>query len=327
MKFNLLLAYLTFFAVNSLAGTAQIKVIYGDDNRIDVVDSVNPIYSTLAESSAAMIKNVNLIEYNALQYELSGRTLVDMGMCESERFSKQPTSATCSGFLVASDTIVTAGHCVQSQNDCDSRSWVFDYKVDREDDSQVIVDKEQVYKCSKIISQELDFNSEVDYAVIKLDRKVEDRAPLKFRTKGKVVVGDSLVVIGHPSGLPTKIADGANVRSVNDVYFKANLDTYGGNSGSAVFNATTGVIEGILVRGETDYVGHSEKNCKISNVFASDDGDGEDVTLITIVKGLPTVKPPKPPKPEPPVVIPDENKKPRRGLLARIGRFFRRLFS
>ena len=158
----------------------------------------------------------------------------------------------------------------------------------------MIVDKSNVYRCKKIIAQELDSSSKSDYAVIELEREVLDRSALSFRTSGKVKKNDELVVIGHPSGLPTKIADGANVRDVNDVYLTANLDTYGGNSGSAVFNASTGIVEGILVRGETDYVFNSELGCRESNVLANDAGDGEEVTLITIVKGLDPVKPPKP---------------------------------
>ncbi len=78
-----------------------------------------------------------------------------------------------------------------------------------------------------------------------------------------------LVVIGRPSGLPTKVADGAQVRSVNDVFLVANLDTYGGNSGSAVFNAVTGVVEGILVRGDTDYVYNAQLGCRVSNFLGS----------------------------------------------------------
>lgn len=321
MKLHLITISLMLVALSAHSGTAQIKVIYGEDNRVDVVDSNNPIFITLSESTAAMIKNDRIKEYNAGQVELSGKDLTDSGICESERFSKQPSVASCSGFLVSADTIVTAGHCVQNESQCESASWVFDYKVERDNDTQVIVDKTQVYKCSKIISQKLDVETEADYAVIKLDREVEDRAPLKFRTKGAAVVGDELVVIGHPSGLPTKIADGAAIREVNDVYFKANLDTFGGNSGSAVFNATTGVVEGILVRGETDYIRDASQGCRVSNVFANDDGDGEDVTLITIVEGLPAVKPPKPPKPP---VVPEPVKKPRLSWLERL---LRSLFS
>lgn len=49
-----------------------------------------------------------------------------------------------------------------------------------------------------------------------------------------------------PAGLPQKIAGGAKVRSIQTGFFVANLETDGGNSGSAVFNLSNGVIEGIL---------------------------------------------------------------------------------
>ena len=72
------------------------------------------------------------------------------------------------------------------------------------------------------------------------------------------------------------------MRNINKPgYFVANLDTYGGNSGSAVFNAKTGVIEGILVRGENDYV--YKGNCRVSNVCASDGCRGEDVTKLSAI--------------------------------------------
>ena len=71
---------------------------------------------------------------------------------------------------------------------------------------------------------------------------------------------------------------------MNNVFFSANLDTYGGNSGSAVFNAVNGQIEGILVRGATDYV--SRGGCRVSNRISNSSGRGEDVTLITNIKEL-----------------------------------------
>ncbi len=266
---------------------AQIKVIYGADDRVDVAATKNHNYLNLAKSTAAMIPHHQVKELNAEQVELGGRTLEDAGVCKSERFAKQPTVANCSGFLVGKNILVTAGHCIQSQSDCEASDWVFDYKADYEDQAKVVVDKSSVYKCKSIISQKLDESTLADYAVIELDREVTDRKVLKFRTEGKPAVGDELVVIGHPSGLPSKIADGAMIRAVNDVYITANLDTYGGNSGSAVFNARTGVVEGILVRGETDYLYDEDKGCRTSNVISNEEGRGEEVTLITTVEGLP----------------------------------------
>lgn len=300
IKSILLTATLTVTTA-ATASQASIKVIYGEDNRQDVFMNSNSLHVKLSESTAAMIPNYKVKEHNAYEVKLGGTTLEERGMCSSERFAQQPTTANCSGFLVDKDKIVTAGHCIRSQSDCESNTWVFDFKVDHEFQSEVIVDKKSVYKCKKIISQSLDSATKDDYALIQLKKVVEGKEPLAFRTSGKPKVGDELVVIGHPTGLPTKITDGAQIRSVNDVYFVANLDTYGGNSGSAVFNATTGVVEGILVRGAQDYVYDSAQGCRASNVLGNDAGRGEDVTLITNIKELADIKPPTvDPKPEPP---------------------------
>ena len=293
----------------SMAASAQIKVIYGDDDRVEVNDA-NPLHARLAKSTAAMIPNSKLEEHNAVQILLGGRTLQDSGMCASERFSSQPTVANCSGFLVSKNVLVTAGHCVRSDFDCSSSSWVFDYKVDHTGQSEVVVDKSNVYKCKKIISQDLNNETKNDYAVLELDREVLDRKPLKLRKKGQPSVGDELVVIGHPSGLPTKIADNAIVREVKDIFLVASLDTYGGNSGSAVFNAKSGLVEGILVRGDTDYVFDSEQGCRVSNTLGQDAGRGEDVTLISSVNGLPEAEETDEPTPEEPSVEPEEPEAP-----------------
>ena len=95
------------------------------------------------------------------------------------------------------------------------------------------------------------------------------------------------MVIGHPSGLPTKISDGAIVReNANKVFFQSTLDTFGGNSGSAVFDAKTGLVEGILVRGERDYVQDPVMNCSRPKVCKVTECRGEDVTRITNIKQL-----------------------------------------
>jgi V8-like Glu-specific endopeptidase len=126
-----------------------------------------------------------------------------------------------------------------------------------------------------------------DYALIRLDRKVVGRTPLKYRKSGKIAEGQEIVVIGHPTGLPTKVAGGANVRENHrDVFFNANLDTFGGNSGSAVFNADTGEVEGILVRGEQDYEYDWSKGCRVVYKCTDDGCRGEDVTRITNIEAL-----------------------------------------
>ena len=100
---------------------------------------------------------------------------------------------------------------MQSDEDCFDYRWVFGFKKNL--NNQVVEEfpLEDVYFCQKIIVAKYDPLEKIDYALIKLDRPVQMRAPLAFRNKGKVEDGSELVVIGHPSGLPTKIADNARV--------------------------------------------------------------------------------------------------------------------
>jgi V8-like Glu-specific endopeptidase len=262
------------------------NVIYGEDNRKDVFESTDSMLVELSKSTAAMIGAEKLKKTINGEVEITGSTLESRGICPSERFAKQITIANCSGFLVSKNVLITAGHCIKNQADCDGSKWVFDFKVDHSEQGSVSVPTSSIYSCKKIISRTLDQTSKDDYAVIELDRKVKDRKPLSFRRLGNISKGTSLAVIGHPTGLPTKIADKANVRSVEKKYFVANLDTYGGNSGSAVVNTKTGKVEGVLVRGENDYVYDAAQGCQVSNKCPNDGCRGEDVTIIKNIKAI-----------------------------------------
>ncbi|WPU63611.1 trypsin-like serine peptidase [Peredibacter starrii] len=277
-------------SAQALASNKQMDVIYGEDNRMDVFESRDSAMVELSRSTAAMIAGANLKKAANGEIAIQAETLESRGVCKSERFSQQITAANCSGFLVSENVLVTAGHCIKDNNDCASWKWVFDYKVDSAEQGTVNVAASNIYSCKRIISRTLDQVSKDDYAVIELDRKVANRRPLTFRRSGKIASGTAVTVIGHPTGLPTKIADGANVRSLNTKYFVANLDTYGGNSGSAVFNSRTGEVEGILVRGENDYVYSSAQGCQVSNKCPSTGCRGEDVTYITNIEALRTIR-------------------------------------
>ncbi|MEE2670688.1 MAG: serine protease [Bdellovibrionota bacterium] len=284
MKFILALALVA--ALPAVASQKAVKVIYGEDNRVDVIDSTNAMYVELSKSTAGMVSSYDIRPTGNGMVKLNGQSLTSRGICSTERFAEQPSVANCSGFLVGEDLLVTAGHCIKTTSDCNKYKWVFDYKIDHQGQTEVSVEENAVYGCQEIINTVLSRSDMNDFALIRLDRKVTDRRILDYRRKGRISKGEKLVVIGHPTGLPTKIADGATVRGLKSKYFTADLDTYGGNSGSAVFNAATGIIEGILVRGETDYVRDSSRGCQVSNVVAQDAGRGEDVTYITNIPEL-----------------------------------------
>jgi V8-like Glu-specific endopeptidase len=288
MKLLLTLSLLSF-SFNILAVD---KVVYGEDDRKDIFESSNILYKTLATSTAAMISTSQLVAQPDGTFQVTAPTLESDGICADARFAKQITAANCSGFLVGDQYLVTAGHCIQTISDCSKYSWVFGFSNDTEEKSEHYIPQKDIYTCTQVISQVLDRATMNDYAFVKLDRKVVGHNPLKFRKTGKIPDKEDIVVIGHPSGLPVKIADGANVRdNKNKYFFQATLDTFGGNSGSAVFNSKTGLVEGILVRGETDYEDDPVQNCLRPKVCKVTECRGEDATRITNIKELMKLRP------------------------------------
>lgn len=263
------------FALNSHAETKQSSVIYGEDNRQDLYEVKNEQFLELAKSTAGMILISNIAKSED-SFTVKGPTMIQRGFCASERFSNQITAANCSGFLIGENLIATAGHCLRSQSDCERYAWVFNYKQKDSSGGEIKVGLDDVYFCKKLVKTVVNNTTKNDYAIVELTQKTNKR-PLKFRKEGEPSVGASVFVIGHPTGLPTKIADGAIVRSLQLTYFVSNLDTYGGNSGSAVFDLASGLVEGILVRGEQDYV-RTSSGCAASNICTSTGCRGEDVT-------------------------------------------------
>lgn len=272
MKNTIALLALSLLSLNSMAG---IDGVYGSDNRQDIYQSKSSLHKKLARSTAAMIHGgyfAKTDKPNVFNIQ-RGRTLKEaQNICSSERFSQQVAVAGCSGFLVSPNTLVTAGHCFamggNPQAECDNKVWVFDYGVDSAGkDPTKNIPITNIYLCKQVVK--VAFSPYQDFAIIKLDRPVFGRDPLKFRKSGKVSNASDLVTIGHPSGLPSKITNAGKVTDNNSLdRFSTNLDTFHGNSGSAVFHSQTGLVEGILIEGKPDYVLSDKTNpnsCKVVN--------------------------------------------------------------
>lgn len=256
------------------------RVIYGEDNRKEPFEVQDARQRDIAESTVALISKSNLSRQANGSYKLISSSFGKaMGLCKDEPYFEQPSAANCSGSLVGEDLVATAGHCI-SEMDCKDYNFVFGYKMSSSAAAPDVMRESDVYSCKEIVSREL--TRQQDYALVRLDRPVVNRRPLTVATSA-VQPQDEIYVVGHPSGLPTKVADGAKVRSLDQGFFIADLDTYGGNSGSAVFSARTHEIVGILVRGAQDFRYDSVNKCTRSNVCHQDGCRGEDVTDISFI--------------------------------------------
>lgn len=255
------------------------KAIYGTDDRQDVFQVFDAALLADADSTVALIRPSAITDNGDGTSTLNGPTLgAARNLCATEPFRDQPAIAFCSGFLVAPDIVATAGHCLNT-SDFGNVRFVFGYQMTNSTTAATRIANTEIYSASAVIAHSLG-GGKSDWAVVRLDRPVPNHQPLTVRRTGKVANNAPIHVIGHPSGLPKKIAGNAAVRDNSPSgHFVANLDTYGGNSGSPVFNSSTHEVEGILVRGETDYV--TVGGC-VQSVVCPDSGcRGEDVTRST----------------------------------------------
>ena len=276
-----------------LLSFAEGKSIYGDDNRLEYFQAAQDM-KTLSDSVVSFWKAAS-IELTAEGAKLKTVNFGDrLNLCPGEKFREQPIGAFCSGSLVGEDLVMTAGHCIKDDAGCADARMVFGYAIKKDGEAAVTtLPSSEVYSCSKIVKRFLGGEPGsanptgqslgADYALIRLDRKVTGHKPLPVNRGANLKKGDGIVVIGHPVGLPLKVAAGATVRDFSKQgYFVADLDTFGGNSGSPVFNARTRKIEGILVRGDEDFA-ESPAGCTTMATYEQTGGRGEDVTKISVL--------------------------------------------
>ena len=275
--------------------SAASKSIYGSDDRLDYFEA-SAGAQTLANSVVSFWTSAQVTANAATgKFDLATRTLgASKGLCAGEKFFDQARGAFCSGSLVGDDMVMTAGHCITNDADCADTKLVFGFNIRKAGGTGVTsIAKGEVYGCSRIVKRFLsgeagspaptDATRGMDFALIKLDRKVTGHAPLAVDRAQDLKKGDKIFVIGHPSGIPVKVAGNASVRDASKAaFFVADLDTFGGNSGSPVFSAVTNKIEGILVRGDNDYI-TSPEGCKVAATFEQTGGRGEDVTKISVL--------------------------------------------
>lgn len=225
--------------------------ISGEESRRDYYEITDEQTRKNADGVAAICQEKDLIPNRegcrTLRSKNYGRAF---NLCQSEPFYHQKIAAgrLCTGFLVKQDIIATAGHCLDDQNLKDL-CFVFGYKMVDAAGQVTGIRPKDIYKGERIIHRICKRRgNQSDWALVRLDRKVEGREPVTL-SKKKITAGKPVYIIGYPVGLPLKYSPEASVGEISEAYFSADLNVYNGSSGSPVFDGETHEVTGIVVRG------------------------------------------------------------------------------
>lgn len=264
-----------------VVSTAGEAIVYGNDDRVQTELSGMPGALPLGRSSAALIPLYRLDLSDSEHIRILSPNLAEAwGVCADEAFASESTAADCSGTLIAPELLLTAGHCVSANATSDTRV-VFGYVM--RDGAPAPITAGDVYLVDEVVVRQMQSN--VDFAVLRLDRPVEGREPAPIRIgDAPLIDAAELFVIGHPSGLPQKFAAGAQVddpRASSLDYFTANLDVFPSSSGGGVFDANAGELVGLVARGPAaTYLDSAGEGCKRALVVADDFRDQIEATYV-----------------------------------------------
>ena len=191
-------------------------------------------------------------------------------------FSQEPSFGFGTLFLIGKQLALTAAHCVCKKNSenldpneqlldkkiISTYFVVFGFQMTSESSYPKQFPKKDVYKIKDVVKHQLARKGNwADWAILQLDREVEDRVPLPLNFIHKSAKEIELYMLGHPQGLPMKFTGGARLlENTHEDYFQSDLDAFEGNSGSPVMNKKTGEVIGILCSGHADLEYFQEGN-------------------------------------------------------------------
>jgi hypothetical protein len=270
----------------STPGEAQMRAVYGTDDRSDL-DEIERLLAGTQDAGKRDYWKAALdvargvgawIPGESVQPDGTFLGVVSLGegmaLCPGQKFASQPRAALGTAFLVAPDLVVTAKHVLKQAGDWQGLALVFDFEL-RQGANPTKVGP--IYRPTEVVASGGDGKT-FDWAVVRLDRAVAGGRVLEL-AEGSPGSGprpdDELCLWGHSAGTPKKFMRGrATANDARANSFRAELDAFGGDSGSPVFDRSFRVV-GLLFGGHTDWI--RRDSCRSAAVLQGRQ-DGEYVT-------------------------------------------------
>lgn len=287
MRFNI---FLTILLINlKLTSFADLytKAIYGESDLEFTSSSRVGTIKKQALSVAMMIDNSILSQHivDSL-YRIDSTSLNESApVCDDNPWKNNIAIGQCSSFLVSPNKVLTAGHCIKNTAEaCSKKSFVFDLKDDFYTSTfGQFLSSNQIYNCKSVVKHKVDYDSGLDYALIELDRAVQDRDLIDSQRVEESLDLSELYMIGYPLGLGSMVSSFGHIREEYQSIYVTNLDSFVGNSGSPVFSGPDNKLIGLLSRGEKDFKWNSQDKC-FELIKCSDSScRGEDVVKLNAI--------------------------------------------
>lgn len=227
------------------------------DTRVELLQLKSEVSWQLAifqkSNSVALIvekEKVSQVSKEIYTVDISQTLGKTYNLCAGQAFYEQPIVGTGTAFIFSEKSMMTAKHVFE--RDVKDYVVVFGYNIVQNNGVvEVFFDKNNLYYPTKILHSA----DELDVVEFEVDRNF-DRKALEYENSLKALkaASNEIYMIGHPCGLPMKVALNATIeKNPHQQYFYTTLDSYQGNSGSPVFNFYTHKVIGVLVSGDKDY--------------------------------------------------------------------------
>jgi hypothetical protein len=218
----------------------------------------------MGRSTAVIVDKVGIADGALRYYQLD---MCDDEELDNQRALKKSLFAGCSSALVGDSVILTAQHCLFDVNNnpaplgdmrvvfgWDVHGPVFNTQADP------TVSPDDIYTPVSVVAQGSKLGSPGDWALIQLDRPVSPQYR-RLRLGPSPRMEDRIFAIGYPLDMAVKYSTPGRVWQATADGWRASISGQSGNSGSPVFDATSGAIAGVLAFGPDDFVRDDTQQC------------------------------------------------------------------
>ena len=186
----------------------------------------------------------------------------------------------CTGCLISDNLFLSAGHCfdqtgggwdrprVNGTNNIISVAEIarnmhvnFNYQADPNGNLQTAT----VFAVEELLEHRV---GGLDYAIVRLARASGQQFGVGKVAPRDANQGDMICIIGHPAGVPKRVEAGPLTSFSGDRLQYNDIDTLGGNSGSAIWHSPSGTIVGVHTNGGcTTSGGGSNSGVRIARIL------------------------------------------------------------